>query len=334
MLLALELYNRPSLENRLDGFVLFFCVSWEQLLKAIFIERYGEESIFRKSRSSTKLRETVSLRDCLAKIYHPNDPVRKNIERIAFYRDQAVHLLMPEVQNIVSRIFQSGILNYSQTFEEFTEQRFTLSNHSGILSLVGDLREISISSLRSNYGETIGDEIFSLISDATEESKTIDDIQFSIPLNCKLVYAKENQEGEMVFIARADERMESLKKAIIVEKPTDREKTHPYKESDAIKEINTRLRDKYSENLLIEKLVARDKDTKQPIINSYCFRAVIWKMKWKKSNNEYHHENKDPVYHYFSDLALEEFIEKIMTIDGYLQKAREDYSYHHKTKKS
>lgn len=34
MMLALELYNRPSLDNRLDAFVLCFCTAWEQLLKA------------------------------------------------------------------------------------------------------------------------------------------------------------------------------------------------------------------------------------------------------------------------------------------------------------
>jgi predicted DNA-binding protein (UPF0278 family) len=56
MLLALELYNRPSLENRMDGFVLCFCTAWEQLLKAILIEQEGEESIFRKSRNTRGIR--------------------------------------------------------------------------------------------------------------------------------------------------------------------------------------------------------------------------------------------------------------------------------------
>ncbi|WP_220782602.1 DUF3644 domain-containing protein, partial [Shewanella sairae] len=49
MLLALELYNRPSLENRMDAFVMCFCTSWEQFLKATLIERDGEQSIFRKA---------------------------------------------------------------------------------------------------------------------------------------------------------------------------------------------------------------------------------------------------------------------------------------------
>ena len=49
MLLALELNNRPLLENRMDTFVMCFCTAWEQFLKATLIEKNGENSIFRKA---------------------------------------------------------------------------------------------------------------------------------------------------------------------------------------------------------------------------------------------------------------------------------------------
>jgi hypothetical protein len=332
MLLALELYNRPSLENRMDGFVLCFCIAWEQLLKAVLIEMKGEESIFKKSRHTGGIRETISLRECLSELYSVEDVVRKNIERILFYRDQAVHLLMPEVQNIMSRVFQSGILNYSTKFQEFTEQPFISSSHSGMLSLVGDLKHPSITTLHSNYGKEIGDEISSLITDLTEEAKNVDDIQFAIPLNVKLVFARKDEQGNMITLAKAEEGIEGLKKAIILEKPTDREKTHPYKESDAIREINKRLYEKYSESVLENKLISRNKNTKKPEINTHCFRSVVAKLKWKNSNNRHHYENKDPVYHYYSDFAIEEFIEKVMGIEGYLQNARASNSPNAKRK--
>ncbi|WP_434670402.1 DUF3644 domain-containing protein [Klebsiella sp. B345] len=47
MILALELYNRPSLENKMDAFVMCFCTAWEQFLKARIIEQDGEKTIFR-----------------------------------------------------------------------------------------------------------------------------------------------------------------------------------------------------------------------------------------------------------------------------------------------
>ena len=60
MMLALELYNRPSLENKLDGFVLLFCTAWEQLTKAMLIESKGEDSIFLPP-NNKGFRETISL---------------------------------------------------------------------------------------------------------------------------------------------------------------------------------------------------------------------------------------------------------------------------------
>jgi hypothetical protein len=272
------------------------------------------------------IRETISLRDCLEKLYKVDDLVRKNIERIAFYRDQAVHLLMPEVQGIMSRVFQSGVLNYSTRFQDFTEQPFISTTHSGMLSLVGDLKHPSVAALHSNYGKEIGNEVSSLIDELTEEAKQTDDIQFAIPLNVRLVFAKTDEQGNMITLARAEEGIEGLKKAIILEKPTDRAKTHPFKESAAINEINKRLYAQYSDDLLTSRLVARNKQTKKPEINSHCFRSIVAKLKWKNSDNKYHYENKDPVIHYYSDFAIEEFIEKIMTIEGYLENARKSNS--------
>lgn len=333
MLLALELYNRPSLENRMDGFVLCFCTAWEQLLKAILIEQESEESIFRKSRNIRGIRETISLRDCLEKLYKAEDLVRKNIERIVFYRDQAVHLLMPEVQGIMSRVFQSGVLNYSTRFQDFTEQPFISTVHSGMLSLVGDLKHPSIAALHSNYGKEIGNEVSSLIDELTEEAKKTDDIQFAIPLNVRLVFAKADEQGNMITLARAEEGIEGLKKAIVLEKPTDRAKTHPFKESAAINEINRRLYERYTNDLLTSKLVAHNKQSKKAEINSHCFRSIVAKLKWKNSDNKYHYENKDPIIHYYSDFAIEEFIEKIMKVEGYLENARKSNSTKTKGKK-
>lgn len=333
MLLALELYNRPSLENRMDGFVLCFCIAWEQLLKAILIEEKSEETIFRKSRNIKGIRETISLRECLDNLYKPDDPVRRNIERVAFYRDQAVHLLMPEVQGIMSRVFQSGVLNYSTRFQDFTDLPFISSTHSGMLSLVGDLRQPSISTLHSNYGHEIGDEVSGLIADLTDEAARTDDIQFAIPLNVRLVFARNDEQGNMITLAKAEEGIEGLKKAIVLEKPTDRDKTHPFRESDAINEINRRLYESYSNDVLEDKLVARNKTTKRPEINTYCFRSVVAKLKWKNSNNRHHYKNKDPVIHYYSDVAVQDFIDKIMTIQDYLEKARKGNSNNSRKKR-
>src|SRR5690606_13742976 len=46
--LALELYNRPSLLNRLESFAMLHCTAWEQLLKGKLIQDRGDAFIFKK----------------------------------------------------------------------------------------------------------------------------------------------------------------------------------------------------------------------------------------------------------------------------------------------
>jgi hypothetical protein len=324
MLLGLELYNRPSLENRIDIFVQCFCTAWEKLLKAILIEKHGENHIFRNSKNSNKIRETISLRDCMDQLYCPHDSVRKNIEKIAYYRDRGIHLLMPEVQSIMSRFFQSGIVNYSKEFKIFTKEDFISSNHAGLISLVGDLKTPCIKMLQNKYGKETGEEISWLISDLKKQAEIENNTQFAIPIDVDLVFATKDNRGNIITLAKGEDA-EGLEKAIVIKKPSRREETHPYKESDAIREINQRLYERYTVDQLIQ-LITINKHTNKPEINTNCFRAVIAKSKWKSSDNRYHHANKDPEYHYFSDFAVEEFIKKVMENQGYLKKAKQDYS--------
>ena len=332
MILALELYNRPSLENRLDSFVLCFCTAWEQLLKAILIERDGEKNIFQSKLSSDGIRKTISLRDCLTRYFDSNSPVRKNIERISYYRDQAVHLLMPEMQGSISRIFQSGVMNYSKTFNDFSQQTFLPSSHAGMLSLIGEISSPSNATIVARYGDKVGDELISLLDSLNEEVENINDIEFAIPLDVRLVFAKNDHEGNTVTLSKAEAGMEGLAKAIVVEKPVDRSKTHPYRTGDAVKEINKRMREKHSDNYLREYLKCSTAPNGKTEINDFDFRSIAHKLKWKNGNNAEHYKNENPETHYYSDNAIEEGISKILGNKGYLDNARKSYSY--KTKSS
>jgi hypothetical protein len=322
MMLALELYNRPSLENKMDGFVMLFCCAWEQLLKAKIIESDGEQSIYTKAKRNG-IKQTISLRDCLKLVFDSNNKIKTNIETIADFRDQAVHLLMPEIQGIISRIFQSGVLNFSSKFEEFTEIPFINSSHTGMISLVGDFKTPPVSMLKSTYGQT-ADEIVNTAESLTRTVEGYDDIEFAIPLNVKLVFAKDDAEGGQIVLTKAEDGMTGLKKALVIEKPVDVDKSHPYLQNDAIKEINKRLHSKFEIHKLKCCLVFKKEGNLA--IGSNCFQALLYKLGWKKTNSKYHHHIKKPAVHKYSDAALDEMIKKLTTIDGYLIMAKKSYS--------
>lgn len=229
---------------------------------------------------------------------------------------------MPEIQGIVSRIFQSGVLNFSSKFEEFTEIPFINSSHTGMISLVGDFKTPPISMLKSIYGQT-ADEIVDLVESLTKTVEEFDDIEFAISLNVKLVFAKDNAEGGQIVLTKAEDGMTGLKKALVIEKAVDADKSHPHLQKDAIKEINKRLYTKFEINKLENFLVFEKEEI--PAIGSNCFQSLLYKLGCKSSNNMYLHIKK-PSMHKYSDAALDEMIKKLTTIDGYLIQARKSYS--------
>ena len=119
-----------------------------------------------------------------------------------------------------------------------------------MLSLIGEISSPSNATIVARYGDKVGDELISLLDSLNEEVENINDIEFAIPLDVRLVFAKNDHEGNTVTLSKAEAGMEGLAKAIVVEKPVDRSKTHPYRTGDAVKEINKRMREKHSDNYL------------------------------------------------------------------------------------
>lgn len=299
--LALELYNRPSLENRLDGFCMLFCAAWEQLLKATLIERDGEQSIYRQVKPGRR-HETLSLEECLARLFLETDPVRRNIGLIAEFRHEATHLLMREVQGVMSRIFQSGILNFARRFQQFANEPLFLSSSGGLLSLVCDFEDQpDVLSLRQMYGETVGNEIAALIEHISQEIRKTDDHTFAIPVEYRLRLTKKEMKGDITLVP-ADEAPVALK---VVEKPVPVEHQFPHKATDAAKLVGEAIGKRFTNDM---------------------FLAVCHQEKWKSSNNEFHHEIKHPVkYRIYSQKAVDFVINKEKNDAGYIDRAVNSY---------
>ena len=74
-LLAIELYNRPTIQYHVEGCSFFLCNAWELMLKAHIIERYGIGEIYYPGNT-----RTLSLEDCLKKVFtNSKDPDRKSV---------------------------------------------------------------------------------------------------------------------------------------------------------------------------------------------------------------------------------------------------------------
>lgn len=83
--LALDVYNRPNLSNRVEAFTIMMVNAWELFLKAEILDTLGQERVFYSHGKN------ISISDALPLCLQSNDPVKKNIKILIQLRDHATH---------------------------------------------------------------------------------------------------------------------------------------------------------------------------------------------------------------------------------------------------
>lgn len=259
-ILALEVYNRPSLKNRVEAFTIMMVNAWELLLKAELLISHGYSTIFyEKDRS-------ISLNDALKKRLQDNDPVRKNIEKLIELRDQAIHLLIPELQPQLSRLFQATVINYQTRYRNEMGNAPLSGQSVGMLSLVIDGPETEIAVIKKQYGELTAEVVDRFIKSFTASSNVCNSNEFSIPVDYRLALVKRKDKSDVSLTVGDDGD-----KAVIIHKTVDIDISHPYHTKEAINLIN--------------------KNQKIKKIKAGAFQAVLHKHKVKISKkSDLHYE--------------------------------------------
>ncbi|MCD6591052.1 MAG: DUF3644 domain-containing protein, partial [Candidatus Aenigmarchaeota archaeon] len=264
-ILSLEIYNKPTIKYRIEGFCFFFCNAWELLLKAkILDDEKKDSSIYYKKQRNQKKR-SLSLRDCLKKVM-PNekDPVRKNVEDIAVIRDEATHLIIKELEMVYSGLFQSGVLNYVRKLDEWFSISITEKISPAMLSLVSDIKQINPIIIKKRYGVETLRFIESEMKRLEKNEKEMNDLAYRIPIEYKLVLTKSSKNADITLSSGVGGKTFGL-----IEVPKDIERTHPYLQKDIIVRIKKKVGDSI-------------------IFNQYDFQAILYKEKIK-GNYKYHY---------------------------------------------
>lgn len=190
-ILSLEVYNRPSLDNRVEAFCILSINAWELLLKAELIKALSLDTVFKSSGHS------ISISDALNKRLQQNDPVRKNLETLVELRDSAIHLLIPELQPELSRLFQANVLNYQQRYLNETGSSPLSGQSIGMLSLVIDGPQSDISIIKENYGSMTAAVAEEFLGRFNKNASEYDSVEFTIPVDYKLTLTKNTKESDL-----------------------------------------------------------------------------------------------------------------------------------------
>ena len=148
--MAIEIYNKPTINYRIEGFSFFICNAWELLLKAHLVQE-GKSIYY-----SDKPNRTISLSRCVSMVFtNDKDPIRKNLEIIINLRNTSTHFIIKEMDSIYFPFMQANVLNYSQKLFDFFGRDITNKINSSFMTLVTNHEDVLEENIISRYGDII-----------------------------------------------------------------------------------------------------------------------------------------------------------------------------------
>ena len=237
---AVEIYNKPRISYRDECCVIMLVNAWELLLKALLAK--NRQRLYYKKRRGEPYR-SLSVRDCLnrAKPFFPSnvdcEAVAGNLDLLIGCRNQAIHYYnKPGPQVLLYALAQTSVVNFRDLVQEVFDRDIT--------------REITISLLPLSLAPPI-DPVEFLRNPPTgpkdkevaEFSRCVRELVSELErsghdtgrlltvFNVHLVSTKKITSADLVVGVDGSASGDSI---LLVRRPIDPNKTHPYREVDVI----------------------------------------------------------------------------------------------------
>lgn len=236
-LLAIEIYNKPTIKYRLEGFAFFICNAWELLLKSYLVKTGGKTNIYYKDKPD----RTIALSDCVKRIFtNEKDPTRKNLEILIDLRNTSTHFIIKEMESIYLPFLQANTLNYSQKLFDYFNIDITKNIDTSFLSLVTNNTDLNDTEILSVYGDEIFNKYSKLKLETTNLLESENNNKLAINVNLNLKVVKNIKDANLTFSIskNADEAL------YIVDKIKDINVTYPYSQKGARELIMNNLKRK------------------------------------------------------------------------------------------
>lgn len=231
-IMGLEIYNKPTIKYRIEGFSFFICNAWELMLKAELLNR--NEDIYYSDKSG----RTLSLEPTIKKIYSDkNTRVRLNLEKIIELRNISTHFITEDYEAKYAPLFQACVLNFVNEIKRF--HNIDISNYisQNFLTITANYEPLSNEQIRLKYPPEIAERFIQQSNQIDVLTQEYDSDKFAIPIKQNLYITKKKDEADFV-IAMASE---SPNKVAIVKELKDPANTHKYTFNNVIAVVNNRL---------------------------------------------------------------------------------------------
>lgn len=155
-IMSVEIYNKPTIKYRVEGFSFFICNAWELMLKAHIIKKLGRDKIYYKDKPN----RTISLGYCVKEVFTNNkDPLRINLEKIIELRDTSTHFVTTEYEMLYIPLFQACIFNFNEKMQQFHDIDMSEIIPQNFLTLTTSMKSFNEPEIRAKYPEELSQKI-------------------------------------------------------------------------------------------------------------------------------------------------------------------------------
>lgn len=232
-MMAIEIYNKPSIRYRIEGFSFFICNAWELMLKAHMIKTMGNDSIYYKDNPS----RTITLENCIKKVFtNDKDPLRRNLEKIIELRNTGTHFITEEYEMVYIPLFQASVFNFIMKMQAFHNVDMAEIIPQNFLTLAVSYNAFNVDEIRAKYPKEIAERLISI----NEELKPVineNNERFAIRVDHHYYITKEKDKA--TAIVRIDNSADSSVK--ILKQMQDPNDTYKFTTKKCCAEINRRL---------------------------------------------------------------------------------------------
>lgn len=232
-ILGLEIYNKPTIKYRIEGFSFFICNAWELMLKATLLKR--NESIY----FSDKPDRTLSLENVVRKIYtDKNTRIRLNLEKIIELRNISTHYITEDYEIKYAPLFQACVLNFVNEIQRFHDVDITEHIAQNFLTISARYEPLSNEEIRLKYSPEIAEKLIKQANEIDVLSNTYNSDKFAINIKQNLYITKKKSEAD--FVVGIDSGADA--KVTMVKDLKDPSDTHKYSYNNVITAIQERLK--------------------------------------------------------------------------------------------
>lgn len=232
--MAIELYNKPTIHYRVEGFAIFICNAWELMLKAHMIKTMGDKSIYYPDNPN----RTLTLENCIQKVFTNNkDPLRINLEKIIELRNISTHFITEDYEMVYVPLFQACVLNFNEKMMTFHSIDMTTIIPQNFLSLSVSMKALSETEIIAKYPEEIASKILDM-KNKIDELSINNNARFAIRIEHHH-YITKNKDIATSFVKIDNSADPSIK---IIKELKDPNNTHGLTAKACISKIQDRLR--------------------------------------------------------------------------------------------